>query len=72
MSAPCLLLQVKGCLRTLQRGPRAAGSPVAPPFVFMTDVTAEQALVTSGTTGADGPAPAPSPPPAPPPPRASR
>nr|WP_246430864.1 DUF6114 domain-containing protein [Streptomyces rectiverticillatus] len=28
--------------------------PVAPPFVFMTDVTAEQALVTSGTIAADG------------------
>ncbi|MGW2599736.1 DUF6114 domain-containing protein [Streptomyces klenkii] len=46
--------------------------PVAPPFVFMTDVTAEQALVASGTIGADGlalrPGGSPAPPPAPPPP----
>ncbi|WP_424890806.1 DUF6114 domain-containing protein [Streptomyces sp. XH2] len=46
--------------------------PVAPPFVFMTDVTAEQALVTSGTIGADGlvlrPGRSPAPPPLVPPP----
>ncbi|RKN64243.1 hypothetical protein D7231_29125 [Streptomyces klenkii] len=46
--------------------------PVAPPFVFMTDVTAEQALVASGTIGAAGlalrPGRSPAPPPAPPPP----
>ncbi|MFC5144155.1 DUF6114 domain-containing protein [Streptomyces aureoversilis] len=42
--------------------------PVAPPFVFMTDVTAEQALVTSGTIAADGLGLGPSRPSAPPPP----
>ncbi|MEU1815600.1 DUF6114 domain-containing protein [Streptomyces roseifaciens] len=41
--------------------------PVAPPFVFMTDVTAEQALVTSGTIAADGLGLGPSRPSAPPP-----
>ncbi|MEU1670779.1 DUF6114 domain-containing protein [Streptomyces roseifaciens] len=42
--------------------------PVAPPFVFMTDVTAEQALVTSGTIAADGLGLGPVRPSAPPPP----
>ncbi|WP_235489921.1 DUF6114 domain-containing protein [Streptomyces roseoverticillatus] len=73
---------VQGALCLTFTPDRLPVPPMAPPFVFMTDVTAEQALVTSGTIGADGlvlrpgrsPAPpAPAPPPlAPPPPRASR
>ncbi|MEU8551016.1 DUF6114 domain-containing protein [Streptomyces roseoverticillatus] len=64
---------VQGALCLTFTPDRLPVPPVAPPFVFMTDVTAEQALVTSGTIGADGLAlspgrsPAP-PPPAPPPP----
>ncbi|MFH8788034.1 DUF6114 domain-containing protein [Streptomyces roseoverticillatus] len=63
---------VQGALCLTFTPDRLPVPPVAPPFVFMTDVTAEQALVTSGTIGADGlvlrPGRSPAPPPAAPPP----
>ncbi|MGK5544196.1 DUF6114 domain-containing protein [Streptomyces sp. URMC 127] len=63
---------VQGALCLTFTPDRLPVPPVAPPFVFMTDVTAEQALVTSGTIGAEGLDLRPGPAPAPPPPRAPR
>ncbi|MFF7728836.1 DUF6114 domain-containing protein [Streptomyces sp. NPDC008001] len=59
---------VQGALCLTFTPDRLPVPPLSPPFVFMTDVTAEQALVTSGTIGADGLDLRPGRSPAPPPP----